>query len=124
MTTPVFDPLTEVEALEQLEFLELARFNEGAVGVFWADAGATGPWERHPHCEELLMVLEGEVEVEILPEDGGPAEVRRLRSGAATVVPRRCWHRHIVRKRTKELYLTPGVTEHSRADDPRSNASE
>ncbi len=124
MTTSVFDPLIEVEALEQLEFRELARFNEGAVGVFWADAGATGPWEMHPDCEEFLMVLDGEVEVEILPEDGGPAEVRRLRSGAATVVPRRCWHRHTILKRTKELYLTPGATENSDADDPRSSADE
>lgn len=102
-----------------MEFRELASFNEGGVGVFWSEAGGPSPWEMHPACEEMLQVLEGEIEVEILPEDGGPGEKTVVSEGEFIVIPRRCWHRQRLLKRTKELYLTPGSSEHSMEEDPR-----
>jgi mannose-6-phosphate isomerase-like protein (cupin superfamily) len=119
MNENVFSALEEISKLEEMEFQTLAMFNSGSVGVFWSEAGGQGPWEMHPDCEEFLMVLEGAIELEILPEGGGPAKRRRLCSGELTVIPRRCWHRHLMLEKTKELYLTPGPTQHSHDEDPR-----
>jgi quercetin dioxygenase-like cupin family protein len=67
----------------------------------------------------MLHILEGEAEVEILPLDGGAAEKTLVPAGSFIVIPRGCWHRQTLLVRTKELYLTPGATRHSMAEDPR-----
>ena len=110
------DPMAVVAGLRELEFRELAPFNRGSVGVYWA-AGGTSPWERHPDDEELLHVLEGRADVTILTDDG--PVVTPLAAGSVLVVPRGLWHRHTLHGTVKELYVTPGATEHSTADDPR-----
>ncbi len=110
------DITRSIEGLRELDFRMLERFNQGAVGVFWAASG-TSPWERHPDCEELLQPVEGEVDVEVLTND--EAMVTTVRAGSILVVPRGRWHRHRHRGVVKELFLTPGRTEHSTADDPR-----
>lgn len=112
-------PNAIVDSLSEMEFRELASFNEGSVGVFWSEAGGPSPWEMHPDCEEMLQILEGAIEVEILPEDGGAGEKTVVSKGEFVIIPRHCWHRQTLLKRTKELYLTPGASEHSMADDPR-----
>lgn len=119
MPKAINNPSLVADSLAEMEFRELASFNEGAVGVFWSEAGGPSPWEMHPDCEEMLQVLEGAIEVEILPEDGRPGEITAVSQGEFIVIPRRCWHRQTLLKRTKELYLTPGRTEHSMAEDPR-----
>ena len=103
--------------LPKMEFQELARFNQGHVGVFWCTAG-TSPWERHPDDDELLHVLEGEVEIIVMSDDGPTPTL--VRAGSCFVVPRGLWHRHHVPEKLLELYVTPGRSEHSTADDPRS----
>jgi mannose-6-phosphate isomerase-like protein (cupin superfamily) len=50
------------------------------------------PWERHRNGDELLYVVDGEVEITLLPEAGGE-EREILRSGSLFVVPRDRWHR-------------------------------
>lgn len=119
MAVDSIHPHSIAGSLSEMEFRELASFNEGGVGVFWSEAGGPSPWEMHPDCEEMLQILEGEVEVEILPEDGGVGEKTVVSEGELIVIPRRCWHRQTLLKRTKELYLTPGASEHSMKDDPR-----
>lgn len=99
----------------ELEFREIAAFNRGSVGLFRTTAGAS-PWERHPDDDELLHVLEGEVDLEVRTESSSVTTT--LRAGSVFVVPRGLWHRHVVRERLTELYVTPGATEHSHADDP------
>jgi quercetin dioxygenase-like cupin family protein len=113
------DPAQIADEIPEMEFRELARFNKGHAGVFWSEAGGPSPWEMHPDCEEMLQVLEGEIEVEVLPLAGGPGQKTRVPSGSFIVVPRGCWHRQTLVTRTKELYLTPGRSLHSEADDPR-----
>lgn len=115
------DPLAVVDDLPEMEFRELARFNQGQVGVFWCSAGLS-PWERHPDDDELLQVLEGEVDIIVLREDGPVTTT--VRAGSFFVVPRGLWHRHHVKVRLKELFLTPGPSEHSMADDPRSGTNQ
>lgn len=79
-------------------------------------AGQT-PWERHPE-DELLHVLEGEVELTLLADDG-PVH-RTLRAGSVFVVPREHWHRQLPRPVVTLFFGTvvEGTT-HSDADDPR-----
>jgi quercetin dioxygenase-like cupin family protein len=103
--------------LGEVEFRRLAPFNSGEVGVFWAASG-TSPWERHPDDDEFLHVIEGSVEIEILDGDG--SRVTTVDAGSIFVVPRDRWHRHRHTGLVKELYLTPGRSEMSFDDDPRS----
>src|SRR5438132_1720837 len=63
------DVRTAFDGLDEVEFRSLAKFNKGEVGVFWAGSG-TSPWERHPDDDELLQVLEGEVVIRVLTDDG------------------------------------------------------
>ena len=115
----VFNPSRVADGLGEMEFRELGSFNEGGAGVFWSNAGGPSPWEMHPDCEELLHVIEGEVEVEVLPADGGTGKTTRLLGGEFIVIPRGCWHRQNLLRRTKEFYLTPGRSIHSASEDPR-----
>ena len=76
------------------------------------------PWERHPDGDELLLVLDGELEVTALTDDG-PVK-RTLRAGEAFVCPQGLWHRQYAEKSVSMLYGTPTATsEISMADDPR-----
>ena len=113
------NPLRVAKNLAEMEFHELATFNAGHVGVFWSEAGGPSPWEMHPDCNEMLQVLEGEIEVEVLPAGGGPGLRTRVLAGSFCVIPQGCWHRQRLLERSKELYLTPGSTRHSNAEDPR-----
>lgn len=117
----VCNPGATVTGLEEMEFRRLADFNDGHVGVFWSEVGGPSPWEMHPECDEMLQVLDGEIEVEVLPQQTSAAALKaNVSAGSFVVIPRGCWHRQTIRKRTRELYLTPGPTEHSDAADPRS----
>ena len=119
MTLEPHAPLAVASAIAEMEFRKLADFNSGHVGVFWSEQGGPSPWELHPDCNEMLQILEGEIEVEVLPEDGGPAARVRVVQGSFVVIPQGCWHRQTMLVRTKELYLTPGRTEMSFKADPR-----
>lgn len=103
--------------LPEMEFKQLARFNEGGVGVFWSSDG-TSPWEMHPDDDELLQILEGEVLVTVLTDDG-PVETL-VGAGGCFVVPRNHWHKQELRGKVLELYVTPGRSLHSTAEDPRT----
>jgi mannose-6-phosphate isomerase-like protein (cupin superfamily) len=116
------DPSAIADSLAEMEFRQLARFDGGHAGVFWSEAGGPSPWEMHPDCDEMLQVLEGEIEVEVLPEDGGAGVKTRVAAGSFLVVPRGCWHRQTLLARTKEFYLTPGRSLQSSKGDPRRKA--
>jgi mannose-6-phosphate isomerase-like protein (cupin superfamily) len=103
----------------EMEFVELGNFDAGAAGVFWSNDGGPSPWEMHPDCDELLHVIEGEIDIEVLPVKSGNSERVTLMAGGFLIVPRGCWHRQTIRGKSKEFYLTPGQTLHSHADDPR-----
>jgi mannose-6-phosphate isomerase-like protein (cupin superfamily) len=102
-----------------MEFLPLSNFGSGGTGAFWSNPGGQSPWEMHPDCDELLHVIEGKIEIEVLPQEKGECTISILTAGSFVVVPRGCWHRQRILKRTKEYYLTPGPSLHSTAIDPR-----
>lgn len=94
----------------------LAEFNDCMVGLV-SFSGDT-PWERHPD-DELLYILEGEVDVDILLDDGGK-ESLSLRAGGMCIVPRNLWHKQHAPAGTKLRFVTSAQgNEESTADDPR-----
>ena len=105
--------------LAEMEFATVAGFNGGDIGVFWTEVGGPSPWEMHPDCDELLQIIEGEVAVEILPADNGGPIHQKVSSGGFIIIPKGCWHRQTMLARTAEIYVTPGETLHSNAEDPR-----
>ena len=115
-----FNPSDTVTKAREMEFCTLGDFDDGGAGVFWSEKGGPSPWEMHPDCDELLHVLEGEIEVEVLPNDGGHAQMALLTKGLYLIVPKGCWHRQYIKTKSKEFYLTPGTTLHSNKDDPRA----
>ena len=117
----VFNPENQVSELQEMEFSTLASFDTGHVGVFWSEAGGPGPWEMHPNSDELLHVIEGCAEIEILPSDTTqPSDLVKIDAGSFLIVPQGLWHRHNMLARTKEMYLSPAETEHSNETDPRA----
>lgn len=109
------DLATALGSLRELEFKQLASFNKGTVGIFQTGAGVS-PWERHPDDDELLHVLEGAVEITVVTPEGW--RTASVTAGSIFIVPRGLWHRHTIKERLVELYVTPGETEHSMAADP------
>jgi mannose-6-phosphate isomerase-like protein (cupin superfamily) len=107
--------------LGEVEFRTLATFNRGTIGVFWASSGIS-PWERHPDDEELLQVIEGSVDIEVLTAEG--SEITTVSAGSVFVVPRGHWHRHRHTGVVKELYLTPGPSDTSFEEDPRVSSGD
>ncbi|MGC2494532.1 cupin domain-containing protein [Candidatus Binatus sp.] len=94
----------------------VARIGNLTLGVM-SYTGQT-PWERHPDGDELLLALDGELEVTTLTDDG--PVTRKLRAGEAFVCPQGLWHRQFAEKSVSMLYGTPiDTTENSMADDPR-----
>jgi quercetin dioxygenase-like cupin family protein len=91
-------------------------FNQCMIGVV-GFCGQT-PWERHPD-DELLQILEGQVEVEVLLLDGG-AEAFSLRAGSVCTIPRDLWHRQLSVAGAKLLFVTSQHgNEDSKETDPR-----
>jgi PhnB protein len=81
------------------------------------------PWERHPDGDELLLALDGELEVTLLTDDG--PVTRKLRAGEVFVCPQGLWHRQFAAKSVSMLYGTPiDTSEISMADDPRGEKAE
>lgn len=94
----------------------LTTLGPASVGVM-RYSGLT-PWERHPDGDELLHVLDGEVDVTVLAEEGARHVI--VPAGSIFVCPRGLWHRQLPRPSVTMLYGTPSrTTEVSWADDPR-----
>ena len=110
----ITEATTEAEA--NAAFARLDSFNHG--GIFVGRFSGPTPWERHPHGDELVHVLDGEVDLTVLT-DGEPVRVT-LRAGSLFVVPQGLWHRQIAHTAVTLLTATPTPTDLSTADDPRS----
>jgi quercetin dioxygenase-like cupin family protein len=95
-------------------FPKIASFNQG--GIFVGRFSGRTPWEWHP-ADELLYVLDGEVDVVVLTDDG-PVQAT-VSAGSIFVVPGEMWHRQIARSAVTVLGATPHPTRVSFAEDPR-----
>jgi len=110
----ITDETTEEDANAAVR--NVAKVGKLTIGVM-SYMGQT-PWERHTGGDELLLALDGELEITTLTDDG-PVK-RRLRAGEAFVCPQGLWHRQYAPKSVSMLYGTAVETsEISMADDPR-----
>lgn len=63
-------------------------------------------WERHPHGEEILVMLKGALTLVL--DDGKTRREVLLNEGESTIVPRNTWHTGKLRQAGTLLALTFG----------------
>jgi mannose-6-phosphate isomerase-like protein (cupin superfamily) len=69
-------------------------------------------WEMHPRGDEILVMLEGAIDV-VLEQSDGTTRTVPLETGAACLVPRATWHRLLPRAPGHLLAVTYGkATQH------------
>ena len=111
------DVRAALEGLPEMTMRFIGKLDGSAIGVGWYSEQAP-MWERHPEGEELLHVLEGELDITTLTDEG-PVHTR-VPSGSIFVCPRGLWHWPRPKPSASLLFVTPGKgSETSRARDPR-----
>lgn len=61
-------------------------------------------WERHPVGDELVLVLDGQVELHL---DDGDRRAMTLATGQAAIVLAGTWHRAVLAGPCRLLFVTP-----------------
>lgn len=64
-------------------------------------------WEVHPHGDEIVLLISGEVEF-LLGNESGEARVTLREQGQYLVVPKGIWHTAKTKCKSKLLFITPG----------------
>jgi len=86
----------------------LSDFGNG--GMYVANYSGFSEWERHPHGDEMVQVLEGETCLILLIDN---EEVpNKIKAGELLIVPQNIWHRFESPKGVKILTITPQPTDH------------
>lgn len=93
------------KGLDQRANEQLGTLDESNIGIGRYVPGAS-PWERHTNGDELLLVMDGQVQVEILDDERGPS-IEVLGEGALFVVPRGKWHQLTASDNVNILYISP-----------------
>jgi mannose-6-phosphate isomerase-like protein (cupin superfamily) len=83
----------------------LGAFDQSSIG-FGRYIPGSSPWERHNNGDELLLVTDGEVEIEVLG-DAGDSSVEQLPEGSLFVVPKGKWHQLTATDNVNILYVSP-----------------
>ena len=104
-------PEFDTKAVRQRLSMLTGRGNESLGGFDATTLGVgryvpgSSPWERHRNGDELLLVLDGEVAIEVL--EGSRSETTALKEGSLFVVPRDRWHQLTARSPVLILYASP-----------------
>jgi mannose-6-phosphate isomerase-like protein (cupin superfamily) len=72
-------------------------------------------WERHPHGDEIVILLSGAATM-VLQREPGQELVELNAPGEYVVVPRNTWHTARVRTTTRMLFITPGEGTENRVE--------
>jgi len=68
-------------------------------------------WEMHPAGDEIVCLLAGALDLVL--DDGTAQRTVALRDDATFVIPRGAWHRGIVHRPSRALFITRGAgTQH------------
>lgn len=91
----------------------------GELLIVGSDGDGDWPhWERHPHGDELVVLLAGTIEL-VLEEAAGLRRLPLTRPGSYVRVPRGLWHRGLNGRACRLLFITAGEgTEHRPAAAP------
>ncbi len=88
-------------------------------GVFLGSFDGNAGWERHMKGDELVQVIAGSTEFDIIVDD--EKQTLALSPGMLVVVPQACWHRFRSKDGVTVLTATPRNDEHHTfVDDPRT----
>jgi mannose-6-phosphate isomerase-like protein (cupin superfamily) len=107
---------TDAESLKS--FATLAAYRDG--GIFATHFRGNSGWERHPHGDEVVQILEGATRFDILVDE--VMQSLELSAGMLVVVPQGCWHRFDSTTGVKVLTITPQPSQHTHVEDPRTAA--
>ncbi len=97
-------------------FATLSDYRDG--GIFVAHFSGNSGWERHPKGDEVVQILEGVTQFEVIVDD--VTQSLELSAGMMVVVPQGCWHRFESHAGVKVMTTTPRPTQHTHVDDPRT----
>ena len=110
---------TEEDVVAAFSTLGTGDFRD--CGVFLGSFDGNAGWERHMKGDELVQVVAGSTEFDIIVED--ELQTLQLSAGMLVVVPQACWHRFRSDDGVTVLTATPQHDEeHMFVDDPRSNS--
>ena len=108
---------TEDEVFEAFKSLGQGNFKDANVyfGGFDGNAG----WERHPAGDELVHIIAGSTNFDIIVED--KIQTLQLQAGNIVIVPKAVWHRFRSKDGVTVMTATPkGEEPHMFVDDPRT----
>jgi mannose-6-phosphate isomerase-like protein (cupin superfamily) len=90
--------------LDRRAYESLGTFDSTSLGIGRYVPGSS-PWERHNNGDELLYIVDGEVDIEVL---GGDEPFKAtLRQGALFVVPRGRWHQLTAHAMVNIVFSSP-----------------
>jgi mannose-6-phosphate isomerase-like protein (cupin superfamily) len=96
----------------------LARFLNG--NIFASKFAGRSDWERHPHGDEIVQIVDGATTLHLMTDDG--PQSFRLGAGMLAIVPRNTWHKFEAPGGVCVMTATPQPTDHAGIDveDPRT----
>ena len=107
---------TESEVFEAFSSLGQGDFKDA--NIFFGKFDGNAGWERHPAGDELVHIIEGATDFDIIVED--ELETHQLTCGNLVIVPKGCWHRFRSKDGVTVMTATPrGEEPHLFVDDPR-----
>ena len=99
-------------------FASLGHGDFKDANVFFGSFDGCAGWERHPAGEELVQIVAGTTEFDIIVDD--ELQTLQLSAGNLVIVPKGCWHRFRSKEGVTVMTATPkGEDPHLFVDDPR-----
>jgi mannose-6-phosphate isomerase-like protein (cupin superfamily) len=109
--TPIPEFEWSPEFLDKYEQDNAADGDEGRLVCISPQIQTWDFWERHPHGEEVVVLLSGRSDL-VQDLDDGERTIA-LVPGQAVINPAGVWHRSVVHEPGTALFITPGRgTEH------------
>jgi len=122
-TFVVIDPTLQArtEAVTDTLFSELDRRYDNFKGHMLVSSFSFDDdwptWEMHPHGDEFVCLLAGDVEF-LLRGPAGERQVRLQTPGSFVIVPEKTWHKAIVNAPSQMVFVTPGQGTENRESPP------
>jgi mannose-6-phosphate isomerase-like protein (cupin superfamily) len=88
-----------------------------SVGLAELDRAPPHGGECHPHGDEMIVLLSGDVSI-VLEEE--VTRTVRLQPNEAFIVPRATWHRLLIHRPSRLIHLTPGPSQWRPPGNPAS----
>jgi quercetin dioxygenase-like cupin family protein len=109
--TPFGDWSWDQETLDRYGAATSTDGTEGRMVCMFAQSETWTTWERHPAGDELVLLLDGRID--LIQEIDGEEVRTELRPGQAVINPPGVWHTADVHEPGRGLFITPGAgTEH------------